>query len=174
MRHMLALCLVLAAVPSFAELERSAADGFIVSHVFELKVARQAAYQALGHPELWWPSDHTLSGKAGNLSLDLRAGGCFCEEWDGGSVQHGTVLATMPGNMLRLSAALGPLQALAVTAVLTVQLEALDEGRTRATVTYRVSGDSSHSLSTIAPAVDRVIGEQFGRFARYASTGRSE
>ena len=109
MRKTLLIGLVLASVPAFAELERSAADGFEVSHVFELTTGRQAAYEALGHPELWWPSDHTLSGKAGNLSLDLRAGGCFCEEWDGGSVQHGTVLATMPGEMLRLSAALGPL-----------------------------------------------------------------
>ncbi len=174
MRHMLALCLVLAAVPSFAELERSAADGFTVSHVFELNTDQRAAYDVLGHPERWWPSDHTVSGDGRNFSLDLRAGGCFCEEWSGGSVQHGTVLRAMPGEMVRLGAALGPLQALAVSAVLTVQLEALDEGRTRATVTYRVSGDSSHSLSTIAPSVDRVIGEQFGRFARYASTGRSE
>jgi hypothetical protein len=36
-------------------------------------------------------------------------------------------------------------------------------------VEYRVSGDSSHSLTAIAPVVDRVIGEQFGRFARHAS-----
>ena len=174
MRSTLMIGLLLFSAPAFAELERSAADGFTVSHVFELTTSPQAAYDALGHPELWWPSDHTVSGKAANLSLALAAGGCFCEEWDGGSVWHGTVSRAVPGTMLRLGAGLGPLQALAVSAVLTVELEPQDAGGTRATVTYRVSGDSSHSLEAIAPVVDRVIGEQFGRFAKYASTGSAE
>jgi hypothetical protein len=36
-------------------------------------------------------------------------------------------------------------------------------------VTYRVSGDPAHELDGLAPAVDRVLGMQFGGFAAQAS-----
>jgi len=114
------------------------------------------------------PSDHTWSGDAAHLSLDARAGGCFCEAWDGGSAEHGRVVMAQPGRLLRFVGALGPLQESAVSAVLTVTLEAAGSG-TRATVTYRVSGDAGHGLETLAPVVDTVIGQQFGGFARLAS-----
>ena len=54
---------------------------------------------------------HTVSKDAANLSLELRAGGCFCERLkDGGSVQHLQVAYTAPWAGLRLRGALGPLQ----------------------------------------------------------------
>jgi hypothetical protein len=37
-------------------------------------------------------------------------------------------------------------------------------------VTYRISGDPSHGLDKFAPAVDQVVGQQFGNFARYAAS----
>ena len=61
--------------------------------------------------------------------------------------------------------------ALAVTAVLTVALEPTESG-TKAVVTYRVSGDASHAIDQFAPVVDRVVGQQFGAFAAYASRDR--
>lgn len=171
MRHVFVAALCLIAAPACAEVESSGPDAFRASHVFEITAAPAAAYQALVEPGLWWPKDHTWSGDAENLSLEARAGGCFCEVWDGGSAEHGRVVMAQPGKLLRLVAALGPLQEMAVSAVLTVVLEA-DGAGTRARVTYRVSGDASHDLAALAPVVDRVIGEQFGRFARYASEGR--
>ena len=160
-----------AAAPAFAELQASAADGFVVSHVFELSVDPQNAYRSLGQPQAWWPAAHTWSGKSANLSLEMRAGGSFYETWDAGSAEHGRVVMAQPGKLLRLVAALGPLQEMAVSGALTVSLEAHDKG-TRVKVTYRVTGDSSHALTGLAPVVDSVIGEQFGRFARYANEGR--
>jgi hypothetical protein len=56
--------------------------------------------------------------------------------------------------------------------VLTVKLAATESGGTEVTVTYRVSGDASHKLDTFIPAVDQVIGLQFGAFAAYASAPR--
>jgi hypothetical protein len=53
---------------------------------------------------------------------------------------------------------------------LTVTLQAAGSG-TRATVTYRVSGDAGHGLEALAPVVDTVIRQQFGGFARPATVG---
>ncbi len=168
MRSSLATALVLLGMPAFAEIRAAAADGFSIVHVFELSVDPQAAYRILAEPQSWWPAAHTWSGKAENLSLEPTAGGCFCERWDGGSVEHGRVVMAVPGRTLRIVGALGPLQEMALSAVLTVTLEGHEKG-TRATVTYRVSGDSTHGLTGLTPVVNRVLGEQFGRFARRAN-----
>ena len=75
-----------------------------------------------------------------------------------------------PGALLRIRGALGPLQDMAVTGVLTIQLKPASAGGTEATVTYRLSGDASHKLDGFINVVDQVIGQQFGAFATYAST----
>jgi uncharacterized protein YndB with AHSA1/START domain len=121
-------------------------------------------WESLVHPERWWPADHTWSGKRENLSLSAEVGGCFCERWDGGSVEHGRVIMAMPGKLLRFSAALGPLQEMAVSGVISVALEEKD-GATNVVVTHRVSGDPSHKLDALAPIVEQVNGLQFGAFA---------
>jgi hypothetical protein len=72
-----------------------------------------------------------------------------------------------PGELLRMRGALGPLQEMALTGVLTIALAAKGEG-TEATVTYRLSGDPSHKLDGFVAVVDKVIGQQFGSFAAYA------
>jgi uncharacterized protein YndB with AHSA1/START domain len=117
------------------------------------------------HPEDWWPSDHTWSGDRANLSLSGQAGGCFCERWAGGSVEHGRVVMSMPGRLLRLSAALGPLQEMGVTGVITFALEEKD-GTTTLVATHRVSGDAAHKLEALAPIVDQVNALQFGGVAK--------
>jgi hypothetical protein len=83
-------------------------------------------------------------------------------------VEHGRVVMSKTGKLLRISGALGPMQEMAVTGVLTISLEPASTG-TNAIVTYRVSGDSSHALDKLAPAVNDVLNLQFGNFAAYAS-----
>jgi hypothetical protein len=73
----------------------------------------------------------------------------------------------MPATLLRLEAALGPLQELAVTGVISFALEEKD-GATTMVVTHRVSGDASHKLDALAPLVDEVNGLQFGNLAKAA------
>jgi uncharacterized protein YndB with AHSA1/START domain len=155
--------------PTMAELLQSSADGAIIQHRFQLPAPPQDAWATLVHPERWWPADHTWSGDPAHLRLDGQAGGCFCERWDGNSAEHGRVVMSRPGELLRIRGAFGPLQELAVTAVLTVQLAARNGG-TEATVTYRLSGDASHKLDAFVPVVDQVIGLQFGSWARYAGS----
>jgi uncharacterized protein YndB with AHSA1/START domain len=155
-----------------AAVTQSSPDGAIVVHHFQIAASPQSAWNALVHPELWWPSDHTWSGDRANLRMEAQAGGCFCENWGESSAEHGRIVMAQPGKLLRIRGALGPLQEMAVTAVLTVKLVATASGGTEATVTYRVSGDASHKLDAFVPAVDQVIGLQFGAFAAYASTPR--
>jgi len=155
------------AVP--AAVTQSSPDGATVEHHFHIAASPEDAWDALVHPESWWPSDHTWSGDRARLRLDAQAGGCFCENWGEASAEHGRIVMAQPGTLLRFRGALGPLQDMAVTAVLTVKLVAAESGGSDATVTYRVSGDASHKLDAFVPVVDKVIGLQFGAFAAFAS-----
>jgi uncharacterized protein YndB with AHSA1/START domain len=165
MRHgILAGALALLPLAAAAEVKFAAADGFLVEHRFTIEAPATQVWETLLHPENWWPSDHTWSGDRANLSLSGQAGGCFCERWAGGSVEHGRVVMSMPGRLLRLSAALGPLQEMGVTGVITFALEEKD-GTTTLVATHRVSGDAAHKLEALAPIVDQVNALQFGGVA---------
>jgi uncharacterized protein YndB with AHSA1/START domain len=160
--------LCLACPPAPAEVVQSSADGALIQHRFQVAAIPSDAWSVLVHPERWWPADHTWSGDPSYLRLNAQAGGCFCENWGENSAEHGRVVMALPGQLLRIRGSLGPLQEMAVTGVLTIKLAAKDTG-TEATVTYRLSGDASHKLDAFIPAVDKVLGQQFGSFARYAS-----
>lgn len=128
------------------------------------------AWRALIRIPAWWDPAHTWSGAARNLSLDPRAGGCFCEKLaDGGSVQHARVVFAQPGKMLRMDGALGPLQEMAVTGVLTFTL-APDGPGTRITMTYAVAGALTLDAAKLAPLVDQVMTGQFERLRNYANS----
>lgn len=121
------------------------------------------------HVERWWNSAHTYSGDAHNLMLTPRAGGCWCEHWAHGSVEHGRVLMVMDHegtHTLRLAAALGPLQQLGVSAILTFTVTP-DASGTKITMDYRVAGDSGLALESIASRVNDVLMEQFDRLAQF-------
>ena len=88
-----------------------------------------AVYAAIGQVERWWSGEHSYSGDAANLSLAMQPGGCFCERWANGAVEHGRVIMLMRDQVVRLDAALGPLQNKAVSGVLTFLLKAEEGGR---------------------------------------------
>jgi uncharacterized protein YndB with AHSA1/START domain len=173
MRPSVLLLFAIALLPTFAraELVQSAPDAALIEHHFQVSRSAPDVWDALVHPELWWPEDHTWSGSRANLRLEPAAGGCYCENWPGGSVEHARVVMAIPERLLRMRGALGPLQQIAVTAVLTIRLEPVGGG-TAMTVTYRISGDASHKLSEFASVVDKVLGQQFGSLASFASQAR--
>lgn len=156
----------LAALPQIAAAEVAEADatGFTVRGTVRVAAAPRAAWDGLTRPSRYWNGDHSWSGDAANFTLDPVAGGCFCEALPagGGSVEHARVIYAAPGEMLRLRGALGPLQSEALTGVLTVTLKAVDGG-TEIAWDYVVSGHARFGLVELAPVVDGVIGEQFGR-----------
>jgi uncharacterized protein YndB with AHSA1/START domain len=166
----LALLLALLAGTAHAEVSGVSPSGFVVTHRTETQATPAEIYAAIGHPERWWNAEHTYSHDAANLSMALSAGGCFCERWADGSVEHARVIQTGRDRVVRLSGAFGPLQALAVDAVLTITM-ATHDGRTALQLTYRVSGNADAALDKLAQPVDGVLGEQFKRLERFAATG---
>jgi uncharacterized protein YndB with AHSA1/START domain len=151
-----------------AEVKLAQADAMLIEHRYTIAAPASQAWETLVHPELYWPADHTWSGKRESLSLAPVAGGCYCERWHDSSAEHGRVVMAVPGSALTLNAALGPFLEMAISGILSIKLEEQD-GVTTAVVTYRVSGDAEHKLDQLAPIVDQVLGMQFGNFAALAA-----
>lgn len=177
MRSILAALAVLAAaIPSAAraDLASVSPSAFLVQAETEVAVSEDRAWRALTRIHRWWGGEHTYSGDGGRMSLDLRAGGCWCERWgEGQSVEHGRVLLVMAHEgvrTLRLSGGLGPLQELGASGILTFTVAPHPSGA-KITMTYRVAGDPALGLDQMAPLVDMVLMEQFGRLGRYSATG---
>lgn len=173
----LLLALPAALLPARAETSQVSAGGFISTYREEVSVPPETVWKAVLQLPAWWNGRHTYSGSAANLTLDAQAGGCWCERWRVGdapaSVQHGTVLMVMPGRVLRVQGAFGPLQELGATGILTIAT-ATQEGKHLLRMTYRVSGHPEAALDKLAPAVDGVMGEQFRRLKKLAETGSAE
>lgn len=157
-----------------AEVTSAGPSTFVIEAEADLAAEPEHVWRALTRIDRWWGSAHTYSGDASRLRLDARAGGCWCERWGNGqSVEHGRVVLVMEQEgvrTFRAFAALGPLQGMGVNAVLTLTVAPHPNGAKLA-MTYRVSGDPSLNLNTIAPVVDSVLMEQFGRLSRYSVAG---
>ncbi len=171
MRPIVPILLLSLAATAHAEVKQSAADGFVIEHKYQIAATPARAWQALGHPERWWPKAHTWSCASKNLSLKTELGGCFCERWKEGGAEHGRVIMSKRNELLRLNAALGPFQDMAISGVLSIALKEKDGG-TEAIVTYRVSGTAEHGFDKMVPVVDQVVGQQFGGLAAYASAAK--
>lgn len=153
--------------PVSAAVKEAAPDHLLVAHSVEVHADAKATFRAIGEIGHWWSGEHTYSGDAKNLTLDVKAGGCLCEQWGDAGVVHGTVLFSKPSETLRLSAPLGPLQAMGVNAILTFSLTSAGQG-TKVDVTLLVNGSSASALDKLAPVIDGVIGAQVARLGQYA------
>jgi hypothetical protein len=178
MRRMAAIAIVLmfAAAPSVhAEVIDSTPAGFTMKATTEVTAVPAAIYLALvNQVGSWWDREHTWSGNPTNMSIDGRAGGCFCEKLaDGGSVQHMSVVLAQRGKVLRMVGALGPLQEQAVTGSMTWTLTETG-GRTRIDMTYVVGGYMRGGFEPVAKLVDQVLTTQLQRLKRYVESGRPD
>jgi uncharacterized protein YndB with AHSA1/START domain len=159
-RGVTALLALLGAGPAAAEVKSATANGFEVASVATIAAPADRVYAALGEVGRWWSPSHTFSRDAANLSIELRAGGCFCERLkDGGTVQHMQVVYAAPGEGLRLRGALGPLQIEGVDGTLAWILKPADGG-TSVTQSYVVGGYIRGGMEQWAPRIDRVLDEQ--------------
>ncbi len=166
--------LLLATTLAHADVSQSAADGFLIVISSPVDATPEKTWSALGQVQHWWNAEHTWSGKASHLSLKPEAGGCFCERWNEGSAEHGRVVMALPGKLLRLDAALGPLQEFALNGALSFWIRTGDDGATRLDVEYRVNGASASGLDAFAPKVDEVLSMQVARLVRYIDSGNPE
>jgi hypothetical protein len=137
-----------------------AVQGFVAAYS---GLGRRGSGRGGGQGGRWWDPSHTFSRDAANLSMELHAGGCFCERLkDGGSVQHLQVVYAAPGQGLRLRGALGPLQTEGVDGTLSWTLKP-GEGGTSVALSYVVGGYIRSGTEQWAPRVDRVLDEQLQR-----------
>lgn len=171
----LALGVLLPATAAQAKVAAADDRGFVIQQVLELSSPVDTVWGALLKPSGWWQSSHTWSGDAANLSIDPRAGGCFCEVLPNkaspraaprGSVEHMRVVYIEQPRVLRMAGGLGPLQSDAVTGTLTIQLKDAGEGKTQLMLEYVVGGYLRAPVQKMAPAVDGMLAGQMEGLAK--------
>ncbi len=136
----------------------AAPGGFTISYQTEISAARIDVYNAaVNNVGDWWSDDHTYTGNAGNMYIEAKTQGCFCEKLgvDGGVV-HLVVTFVNPGEMLRLTGGLGPLGLMGVNGNMTWEFTDSEEG-TIVTLNYALGGYMDGGLDSIAEAVDGVL-----------------
>ncbi len=186
----LAACILASSAPARAEIKAQGENGFNVVHIAEVEAAPDEIWKRLLSPKDYWNKEHSWSGSSAGFFIDAQAGGCFCELLQGtqtdskpanaGSVEHMRVIFAQPGKVLRMQGALGPLQSEAVLGTLTVAIQpisAKNGGKplTKLSFSYVVGGYMRYKVSEIAPAVDKVIGEQFASLIKpFGKSGAGE
>lgn len=171
---LLAALLQLCANPVSAEVTSVGAAGFEVREHVHVAAQAPAVYAAMVTPGRWWDSRHTYSGDSSRLTLDVKAGGCWCEALaDGGSVQHLTLTYIAPGKTLRFVGSLGPLQPMGVVGSMTINATNAGDGADL-TLTYAVGGYSKDGFENLSKAVDSVLNTQVARLKKLVETGAAE
>lgn len=154
---------------ALAEVQQSGAGGFVIKSSATTALAPEAVYDTLTQAiSRWWDANHTYSGDAANLAIDLKKGWFLERMPDGGFVRHMEVVVHRPARQLRMAGGLGPLQGMGVHGALTFELSQRD-GSTVIDLTYSVSGFDGLNLDKIAPAVDRVLSEQLDRLSTHCT-----
>ena len=116
---------ILAPSLACADVADSAANGFTVKLAVSVQAPPQEVYRRLVHNVGdWWNPMHTFSGDAHNLSIDDKAMGASARNLPAAEIRHLEVVYADPGQKLVFSGALGPLQLIAATGSMTIQLTA--------------------------------------------------
>lgn len=163
MRVYMGLFLMMFTALTQAEVISKSEHGFDLQFTVALPVETRTAWAQLLRVQEWWHPDHTWSGKTKNLSLEPKAGGCFCEQLPQGSVQHLQVVFADKNRLLRLRGALGPLQEMAVDGVMNWEIVQGKDG-SQITMSYRVFGYKDGGLSALSEPVNQVLALQFQRY----------
>lgn len=167
MRLFATLLSLLLVAPALAAVRDSTPAGFTVENQVEVAADADEAWSVLVQQvDRWWPRDHTWWGHEGRLSIEPRAGGCFCEVAQGRQARHLEVVFVEPGTLLRMTGGLGPLQGMGLHGVLEFRLAPREGGGTRITLWYRAGGYTPDDLSAFAPVVDKVQALQLGGLAK--------
>lgn len=156
-----------------ADVVDRSASGFTVKTTVSVAAAPQRVYQDLLNVGAWWDKAHTYSGDAKNMTLAAQPGGCFCEKYAGGAIEHARVVYVSPDRLLRLSGALGPLQEMAITGTITWAIEPAKQGSgSTVTMTYAVGGYAPGGLDKLADIVDMVLAQQVKLLKAYAEESK--
>ena len=156
------LVLALFATGASAEVRARTDNGFTLGYERPVRAGPDTVLETVAMPSGWWSSDHTYSGDAANIRLDMIPGGCWCEALPGGGVKHAEVVMVWPGRrMVRFDAPFGPLQGMGTDAVLTMTWSDPPDGGERVLRwTFVVSGPGTGAMADV---IDGVMTEQFRR-----------
>lgn len=162
--------LYLATLVANAEVTQVDRRSFVSEHHIPMSASPDEVWRAMTEGVAqWWDAAHSYSGNAENFHLDARAGGCFCETYANGSVEHMRVVLARTNLELRMHGGLGPLQSMGVAGAMTFALEKTETG-TLLGYKYAVTGAGGEAL---AEAVDRVQLGQLQRLQRYVEGGKA-
>ncbi len=160
--------------PVPAAIKDATPSGFTLENRVQVPVEPMRAWKALVEDvDRWWPADHTWWGAESVLSIEPRAGGCFCERHGEQQAVHMLVTFVNPGKLLRMTGGLGPLQGMGLSGALECRLEPVSGG-TIITMYYRAGGYTPDDLSKFAPVVDGVQALQLGGLAALLGGRRAE
>jgi len=168
----------LPSLPASADVVSSGTGGFVLRIEMPVAAAPTEVYAKFFDVGHWWSDQHTYSGKATNLTLKNEPGGCLCEALpDGAFVRHASVEYSDKGKVVRLSGALGPLQAMGAHGLLAFNFAPADKANpaagTKLVVSYVVSGyQPDKGFEPLATPVNGVLAEQVTRLKRYVETGK--
>ena len=169
MRSLIVVAGVVMASPASASVINAGEHGFEVQNSVNLVIPQEQAFAAFGQVGQWWNKEHTYSGDANRMSLQLRPGGCFCEPLDGGGgIEHMRVTYVQPGERVVLTGSLGPLLYEATSGGMDVKVERI-AGGSRVTMNYRAAGFAKGGAAAMAPLVDQVLGDQLKRYRVFAA-----
>ncbi len=166
MRSLLTISILfLTLTPAHAEIMSSSGAHFELKHEAHSTLRPDVLWQRLIQPATWWHPDHTYSGSAANLSLNVTAGGLWREDWNKNSVAHGRVLYVEHGKIIRLEAPFGPLQGLGAYTIWTITITPNGNG---STVRFDEisSAPPTADMAEIAKAVDYVKNEAITRLVQ--------
>ncbi len=171
MRVLFAAAAILAATGAHAEVVDQTANGFSLQEHVTIAASPDKVYAELIQPARWWSSAHTFSGDAKNMTLDARAGGCWCETLkDGGSVLHMTVVNVVPGKLLRMRGALGPFQSTGMDGAMNIVLTPKGKS-TEVALVYNLGGYVWGGYQALPSSADGVLGLQIYRLKQRIETG---
>ncbi len=167
-----ALALVTMQCAAHGEVVDQQANGFSLQEKEQIAAPPEKVYQALLAPENWWSSAHTYSGDAKNMTLDPRAGGCWCETIPKthGGVLHMTVVYVEPDKVLRMQGALGPFQSTGMQGAMNIVLTPNKDG-TLIELVYNLGGYVWGGYQALPKSADGVLGLQLFRLKQLVETG---
>ncbi|MBD3668144.1 MAG: SRPBCC domain-containing protein [Kangiella sp.] len=151
---------LLVTVPAQAEVTEVSEQHFTISIETTLKAPSDQAYQQFLQIGDWWQDSHTWFGDASTMSIEPKAGGCFCERNGDKQALHMTIAHVNPGISVQMIGGLGPLQSLAVNGHMLWKFESTEDGNTTLTLTYRVTGFINQNTEDWSKAVNGVLQQQ--------------
>lgn len=154
------IILLLSALMAKAEVSEVSEQHFIVSIKTTLTTPRDQAYQQFLQIGDWWQDSHTWFGDASTMTIEPKAGGCFCERNGNKQALHMTIAQVNPEVSIQMIGGLGPLQSLAVNGHMLWKFESTEDGNTKLTLTYRVTGFVNQNTEDWSKAVNAVLQQQ--------------